>query len=475
MEKKAKEKEKMPKGKYESSAAKTAHSYSIVIVLACLLLFMLSMVLMKGCYSIDNDDGKDGATIQTTPQSQLQEGTGTATSPTEATTAPTAPTEPYVVTTASVGTMGDLLMHLPVIQAAQTGSTYDFSPHFAYISEYFQKYDYMVINLETTLGSLEAGPYHGYPNFNCPDEIIDGVKEAGVDLILTANNHTYDTGNKGFMRTQQVIKDRGLSYLGTRENAEDPEYIVQDINGIKVGMVCYTYETGKTSDGRKTLNGIPMTAADSARISSFDYKDLNGFYTNVTNTLAAMEQEGAEATMVFIHWGDEYQLKPNSYQTAIAQKLCDLGVDVIVGGHPHVVQPFDTLVSESGHQTYCIYSVGNAVSNQNRNSLKNTTSNAKYTEDGMIFGVEFEKWNDGSVNVSAINILPTWVKTVYASEYDILPLDTSIPVWNNLGVSNEALTYESYNRTLSVVGAAYNACLEELGLPTAPTTFAPEE
>ena len=459
----------MAKGKYEqTSSKKNGGAFSVVIVLILLLAFMVGLILLRGC-----DQTVPG---NETTGTALQNPTGSTAAPTtQPTEGTTAPTEPYVVSTASVGAMGDLLMHLPVIQAAQTGSGYDFSPHFEYIAEYFERYDFMVINLETTLGSLEAGPYHGYPNFNCPDEIIDGAKNAGVDLILTANNHTYDTGNKGFMRTQQVIQDRGLPYLGTRENAEDPEYLVQDINGIKVGMVCYTYETGKTSDGRKTLNGIPMTAADSKRISSFDYNDLGSFYANVTDTLAAMEEEGAEATMVFIHWGDEYQLKPNSKQTAIAQQLCELGVDVIVGGHPHVIQPFDTLTSSTGHQTYCIYSVGNAISNQNRNSLKNTTSNARYTEDGMIFGVEFEKWNDGSVKISGISILPTWVKTVYGSEYDILPLDTNIPVWNHMNVSSEALTYESYNRTLSVVGDGYNACLEALGLPTVPVTFAPEE
>jgi len=457
----------MARGKYESPNSKRSGSFSIVIVLALLLALLVGLILFRGCNPADPPAANTGT-------ADPLSGTTQTTAPEETTEATTAPTEPYVVSTASVGATGDYLMHLPVISAAGNNGSYDFGPHLEYISEYYQQYDFMVANLETTLGSLSAGPYHGYPNFNCPDEIIDGLKDAGVDLILTANNHTYDTGNKGFMRTQQVIREKGLLHLGTREALEDKEYLVQDINGIKIGMICYTYETAKTSSGNKTLNGIPMTPADSKLISSFDYNNLDDFYSNVTATLASMDEDGAEASIVFIHWGDEYQLKPNSYQTTIAQKLCELGVDVIIGGHPHVIQPFETLTSSTGHQTYCIYSVGNAISNQNRNSLANTTVNARYTEDGMIFGVEFEKWNDGRVNVSKVNILPTWVKCRVNAEYDIVPLDTAIPVWNCYAVPIESMTYDSYGRTMSIVGEGYNACLEALGLPTVPLTFQPE-
>lgn len=457
----------MAKGKYESPSKRNGSAGSIVIVLLLLLLVLVGLIVFRGCNPADPPSSTPGTN---------HSGTTTSAATTQPTTeATTAPTEPFVVSTASIGATGDYLMHLPVINAAKTDNTYDFAPHLEYISEYYSQYDFMVVNLETTLGSLAAGPYHGYPNFNCPDEIVDGLKNAGVDMILTANNHSYDTGTKGMMRTQQVIREKGLLHLGTREAAQDKQYIVQDINGIKVGMVCYTYETGKTSSGNKSLNGIPLTAEASQLISSFDYNNLDAFYSDITTTLSSMDAEGADANIVFIHWGDEYQLKPNSKQTAIAQQLCELGVDVIVGGHPHVIQPFDTLTSSTGHQTYCIYSVGNAISNQNRNSLANTTANARYTEDGMIFGVTFEKWNDGSVKIAEISILPTWVKLRTNAEYDIIPLDTQIPVWNCYEVPTESMTYDSYQRTMSIVGEGYNACLEALGLPTAPLTFEPEE
>lgn len=401
------------------------------------------------------------ATTQTTQQ--------TTTAPeTEATTVST---EPYVTDTASVGVTGDVLMHNPVIQAAKTGDSYDFSPSYEYIAPYYERFDLMIANLEVTLGGTKAGKYQGYPTFNCPDQVVDALKGAGVDLLLTANNHSYDTGYDGMVRTQQVVKEKGLANLGTVENAGDPFWQVQEVGGIRVGMVCYTYESGRSSDGRKQLNGITLKKEAEPLISSFSYQDLEGFYDTVKKDLAAMDAAGAEASMVFIHWGDEYQLQPNSTQTAIAQTLCELGVDVIVGGHPHVIQPFQMLTSGE-HTTYCIYSVGNAVSNQSRNSLK-SYSNARYTEDGMVFGVEFQKWNDGTVEVSGIHILPTWVNRVSGKVYDIIPLDTAVPVWNSYDVGDEAKTYESYERTMSVIGQGYNECLEKLGLPAAPLTFSP--
>lgn len=385
----------------------------------------------------------------------------------------TAPTEPYVTATASVGVTGDILMHTPVLNAAKTSDgEYDFNDNYTYVKEYFSGFDLMIANLEITLGGTDAGAYVGYPIFNCPDSVIDALQAAGIDLLLTANNHTYDTGYDGLIRTQEVLNEKGMPHIGTRLSEDDPNYIVRDINGIKVGMVCYTYESGKTSDGRKTLNGNPLKAEACALVSSFDYNDLDSFYEEVEDTLQAMGDDGAEATMVFIHWGEEYQLSPNSYQETIAQQLCELGVDVIVGGHPHVLQPFDTLTSSSGHETYCIYSVGNAVSNQRREKISRSPNG--HTEDGMIFELEFEKWSDGTVDISSVDILPTWVNLDVKdgkNVYSIIPLDTSVKSWDVFDVSDASDIYESYERTMSVVGDGLNECREALGLSAIPASI----
>lgn len=465
----------MAKGKYASNQKGQGSGISILIILAVLLLFLASLMVFQACNG-DEDPTGTGTHNDSMQNSETKNPDDQSDTNDSGTTGTTGPTQPYVVSTASVGVTGDVLMHGPVINAAATNNTYDFAENYEYISEYYRQYDFMVANLEVTLGGPEAGAYKGYPTFNCPDTVIDALKNAGVDMILTANNHSYDTGYKGFMRTQQVIREKGLPHLGTIESTDDKFYTVQDINGIKVGMVCYTYETGKTSDGRKSLNGIALSAEASKLVSSFDYKNLNLFYDDVQRTLDNMANDGAEVNMVYIHWGDEYQLKPNATQKAIAQQLCELGVDVIVGGHPHVIQPFETLTSTTGEKTYCIYSLGNAISNQTRDTLKDTTANAKYTEDGMIFGVEFQKWNDGTVEISEISILPTWVNKEWKDKqvYNIIPLDTAIAVWDCYDVGLESRTYESYDRTMSIVAEGLNACREELGLTTVPLTYQPQ-
>lgn len=383
-----------------------------------------------------------------------------------------------ILATCSVGVTGDILPHGPVIRAAQaasgTSGQYDFSDMFTYIAPYFQSFDYMVANFEANLGGTAAGEYMGWPTFNCPDSMVDALLEAGVDMMLTANNHSYDTGSNGFLRTQQIMREKGMAHLGTVENESDKTYTVVDLNGIKVGMVCYTYNTGVDSQGCTQLNGQhTMTSSDSKLISTFNTSILSEFYSEIKTVLAAMKDEGAEATIVYMHWGDEYELVPDENQTAIAQALCDLGVDVIVGGHPHVIQPFDTLTSENGHTTYCLYSTGNALSNQRTDTLTDEP-NKEYTEDGLVFGVEFEKLKDGTVQVSKITILPTWVDkqtTDGTDTYAIIPLDSFVSSWNNFGVADETLLAKSYDRTMGLVGEGLNEARKALGLSSVPVTY----
>lgn len=455
----------MARGKYQK---KRNHSLPLNILLLVLIAALFTVFILRE--RIFPEDPINTTETTTTPVETTTEATTIATT-TETTAETTVATEPFVVSTASIGVSGDVLIHSPVYNAAYQGSgVYDFNKIFTYISEYYESFDFMVANLEVTLSGENRG-YSGYPTFNCPDAIIDALKNAGVDMVLNANNHTYDHGNYGFVRTQEVLAEKEMPHLGTRLSEETPPYIIQNINGIQVGMLCYTYETGDTSDGRKTLNGIPVNADDTNYITSFNYKDLDGFYSELETLLAEMDMHGADASMVYIHWGDEYHTTPNENQKQIAQALCELGVDVIVGGHPHVIQPFETLTSTTGHQTYCIYSIGNAISNQRRTNI--SASPNGHVEDGMIFSVEFELWNDGSVNVSNVNILPTWVNKEWRSSgntYHIIPLDTSIEAWDCYEVSDVGYTYGSYKRTMAIVGEGLNACRESLGLPTLPAS-----
>lgn len=452
----------MARGKYERIS-----KFGPVWLVTIILLLLLVVGLLAGIYFSQGSDPADDPTGTSQTISTTAEPTTEAT--TEPTTIPTTvETEPYVTATASIGVSGDFLLHTGLHASAKNGSEYDFSDMLKFIEEYYNRYDFMIANLEVPLAGADKG-YSGYPLFNSPDAIATDLKEAGMDMVLTANNHTIDKGHDGLIRTQEVLKEAGLQYLGTQMNAEDVDYIVQDINGIQVGMVCYTYETGDTKNGQKTLNGNTVPTKSTDLVSSFNPNDMDTFYAEVVETLHQMKDAGADVTMFFMHWGNEYELKQNKTQTAIAQKLCELGVDVIVGGHPHVIQPFETLVSSTGHKTYCIYSVGNALSNQNRNSLS-SNPNGAYTEDGMIFGVTFEKWNDGTVSIQEITVLPTWVNVVQGNKrlYYIMPLDIELESWEDFGVKNLNYTYGSYKRTLSIVGAGLNEYREAASLQPLP-------
>lgn len=394
--------------------------------------------------------------------------------PTEATVPETTvPPEPeHVVSTATVLSTGDLLMHGQlIVDAKQDDGTYDFSYIFPYITEYVSDADFAVANLETTLAGT-AKPYQGNPMFNCPDEIVDAAKNAGFDMLLTANNHSYDSQQVGFERTIRTVREKGLLNLGTMLSGEEPKFVVQEINGIKIGMIAYTYEDSAVGNSVPALNYNPMQAGGYDIINCFRHAAPEPFYAALETQIAEMRQQGAEAIVLYIHWGQEYKLEPNSYQAAMAQRLCDLGVDVIIGGHPHVVEPVALLEStvDPNHRTVCLYSMGNAVSNQRLGKLKSITT--AHTEDGVLFSISFSKYSDGTVYLEDASLIPTWVRAIDANgntvvrdsatirRYEILPLDDSRrSQWQEqFGIDDSTLAQctDSWQRTMDITGAGLN-------------------
>lgn len=456
-------------GKYAKKPSKVAIMIRWLLLLVVVLAILFAV---KACTGSDKPEETTPGESTGVPTTDDTRNTEPNTEPsTEATTIPptseetTGPTEPFVMSTASVGVSGDVLMHTPLITAALFDDGYNFDNIFTYVSDYFESYDYMVANLEVSLGGPDA-PYQGYPTFNCPDEIADAVKKAGIDMLLTANNHSYDMGHDGFHRTLQILDKKEIDHIGTRSAVEAPVYQIKEINGIKVGMVCYTYDTRAETSGRLSLNGIVLKENDRELVNSFDYSDPSAFYAEFEGVLADMEANGAETVIAFIHWGYEYHLNPIQYQKSMAQKLCDMGVDVIVGGHPHVLEPFETLTSESGNTTYCLYSTGNLISNQRRESLS-TVANENYTEDGIIFGVTFQKWSDGTVEVCKLDATPTWVARENRDgrrRYTIVPLDLAVEDWKtSFDLKDNSYLEGSYERTMSIIGEGLNAAREALG------------
>lgn len=394
-----------------------------ILLVLIAVLFVADVIVIGLCL-------KTPGSTKSNQKPSASQGNSNTPSPTDGTEAPTEEA-PQLVSTATVLSTGDILMHGKVINSGkQDDGSYNFDSIFQYVKSYAQAADFSVANLETTLCGTDNGyAYAGNPKFNCPDAIVDSLKGAGFDMLLTANNHADDTSLVGYKRTLNVVREKGLDTLGTYLSADEQKWTIEEVNGIKIGMVCYTYSDGFSQNGYPLLNYNEV--GENGILNYFTYDKLPEFYTQLQGYLDEMQAAGAEATVVYLHWGEEYKWKtgegPNANQTAMAQKLCDMGVDVIVGGHPHVVQPVDLLQSgtDAEHKAIVLYSMGNAVSNQRKEEMQQSEPTG-HTEDGVLFCVTFAKYSDGSVFVDSAELIPTWVNmhaNSGATEYNILPLE----------------------------------------------------
>ena len=394
-----------------------------ILLVLIAVLFVADVIVIGLCL-------KTPGSTKSNQKPSASQGNSNTPSPTDGTEVPTEEA-PQLVSTATVLSTGDILMHGKVINSGkQDDGSYNFDSIFQYVKSYAQAADFSVANLETTLCGTDNGyAYAGNPKFNCPDAIVDSLKGAGFDMLLTANNHADDTSLVGYKRTLNVVREKGLDTLGTYLSADEQKWTIEEVNGIKIGMVCYTYSDGFSQNGYPLLNYNEV--GENGILNYFTYDKLSEFYTQLQGYLDEMKAAGAEATVVYLHWGEEYKWKtgegPNANQTAMAQKLCDMGVDVIVGGHPHVVQPVDLLQSgtDAEHKTIVLYSMGNAVSNQRKEEMQQSEPTG-HTEDGVLFCVTFAKYSDGSVCVDSAELIPTWVNmhaNSGSTEYNILPLE----------------------------------------------------
>lgn len=372
-------------------------------------------------------------------------------------------------TEATVLSTGDIMVHSTQLTGAQTASgDYDFSPYFKHLSSYFKAADLSVANLEVTFGGTESGKYSGYPAFNTPDSLADAIKDSGLNFLITANNHSYDTGLFGLKRTAQVLKQKEIEFIGTKEVETDPAYAVKEINNIKIGLADYTYETAGQTPGRKYLNGAIIAQEANNLINSFSYNKIDEFYAEAEKVIGEMKAQGAEFIVFYMHWGEEYQTSANTWQKTIAQKLSNLGVDMIIGSHPHVIQPVELIHSEDGQNTtVCLYSTGNCISNQRQEIMDSCPSG--HTEDGLLFSFTLKKNKDG-VALSGLKLIPTWVNRYKENGhngflYTIYPLEGPDDGAAKFGLSGAAATKsaKSYERTKAIVSAGLTECQQSIG------------
>lgn len=344
--------------------------------------------------------------------------------------------------------LGNLIIHQSQINGAKNENGYDFSPSFQYIKEMVSEAD---ISLGILEGALAGGEPTGYPIFNSPDEVIDSLRDTGIDVVNYANNHIYDYDDEGLQRTIEITKEKGLDVLGVKSTEEEKSYLVKEVDGVKIGFVSYVFETAAVN-GYKTINSNPVSINSENLINTFNYNDLESFYNRIASEISAMKAEGVEFIIASMHWGEEYNTYIETTQNEIAKKLNELGVDIILGGHPHVIQPYEIICNESGHSTFVIYSQGNSLSNQSEQEIGVAES-----EDGIMIKFTLEK-KDGNVSLKEYKIIPTWVYKEEKGDgtyyHKIIPVEEALANPEEYGINSDvyARLENSLNRTKSILG-----------------------
>lgn len=257
---------------------------------------------------------------------------------------------------------GDIMTHGPQIKAADQGrGNYDFTPSFELVRPMIERADLALANLETTFGGT---PYRGYPMFSSPSSLGSALKEAGFDVLTTANNHSCDRGHYGVVNTIDVLDSLGIRTTGsyrTRAERSQRTPLIIDVRGIKLAVLAYTYGT----------NGLPIPQP--ALVDTINLEQIS-------DDLRRADSLGADYKIVQIHWGNEYEKHPSKRQRELAIALARHGVGAVIGSHPHVVQDSEWIEEEGAKmKTFVIYSLGNFISNQ--------TSPAA-TRGGMLLSLE---------------------------------------------------------------------------------------
>ena len=307
------------------------------------------------------------------------------------TSVPTATPEPEP-RSATVRVLGEITMEMDLLKSVATvnadtaeGYGFDFSPMFAEISEVIGNADYTIADVESTMGNtLKASAEKN--TYITPPTLLDALSDAGVDMLMMANDHVLDGGVEDLKATLANIASAGMDYVGAGATSEEKASpVVVDINGIKVGFAAYCEKMGKKmNDEAKEL--VSMVSGG-----------------NAAADVQKLKEAGAEAVVILINWGEMYSHTPNESQERIAQFLAEVGVDVIIGFHPHAVQPAYWLenTAEDGTvtgRTLCISAPGSLLSNQTKAG----------TDCGAIFGFTLREQEDGSIAVESPEYIPTY-------------------------------------------------------------------
>lgn len=344
----------------------------------------------------------------------------------------TSQTVAFEDTTINLVAIGDIMCHGPNYKAAYDSSTntYNFSPFFKNISKYTSEADIAIGNLETTFAGAERG-YSGYPTFNSPAELGQAIKDIGIDVLGTANNHCMDKGYSGIVNTLNTLDKQGFSHMGTSRSEEEQNTIlVKNVKGINIAFLAFTYGT----------NGITIPADKTYSVNLID-RDL------IVRQINAAKKLNVDIICVNMHWGIEYQTSPNTEQKELADFLFENGVDIILGSHAHVLQPMEkrTISLEDGSTKdgFVIYSLGNFISNQSDVN----------TQDTIILNLTITKaGKDGKITIDDVNYIPVFCYNKGSgvkNRYELIDLKKSISDYEN---GNSEINTSLYNTFRTALG-----------------------
>ena len=287
---------------------------------------------------------------------------------------------------------GDLLYHdIIYISAKKSDGSYDFHENFEYVKPWLKQADLVLGDFE---GTVNKDHYlAGYPLFNAPGEVMDAIKDAGYQVLDLAHNHILDSQIEGVVSTADAIEKAGMTPIGvyTHEPRDKAPIVIKEVKGIKVALLAYSYG----------FNGIEQ---------SISQEDYNRYLSDLDEDKMKAEIERAEKeadiTVIMPQMGVEYQIEPTEEQKKLYHKMIDWGADIIFGGHPHVVEPAET-VEKDGDKKLIIYSMGNFISNQRIETMQDV-ENAKWTERGVLMDVTIKK-KSGKTTIETAKAHPSWV------------------------------------------------------------------
>ena len=323
------------------------------------------------------------------------------------------------LTTLEFSVVGDIMCHSTQFRFAEvTKDSFDFKPVYREIKKYLDNSDVVIGNLETVI-EVDTLKYSGYPVFNTPKDFLEGLKYAGFDFLSTANNHAFDIRERGVKSTINHINNFNLKSVGTYlSNSERDSARIHEQNGIKFALLSYTYGVN--------LYKIPE---EKEYLVNLINEEL------IKSDIKNHRNAGAELVLLFFHFGTEYATDADRYQMDIVEKSISYGADIILGAHPHTLQPIEYFKTENGKidSGFVAYSMGNFISNQRW----------RYSDGGAILNFSIQKnYSENSVKLIGVRYLPIWVYKGYTqlgSEYVILPSEIALQDSNKNYLTNEDL------------------------------------